>query len=87
MFSRTGTWERDVIALRIVPITPDGEWFEAIQSRDAGWLVRRDARVAAMGTVLGILGFVGEDLHFRKIGVVGEARRDAGNDEESSSTQ
>lgn len=67
MFSRTDSvWERDLLALRVMP-TLDGKWLEAIQSRDAGWLVGRGARVGAIGIVLAEIASDGEELHVRAV--------------------
>lgn len=47
--------ERDLVALRVAAAIPDGSTFDHHRSRDAGWLVRQGAKVAAIGMTVGLL--------------------------------
>jgi hypothetical protein len=46
---------RDLVALRVVPVLPDGAAPDPVRLRDAGWLVRRGARIGAVGFAAGSL--------------------------------
>lgn len=47
--------ERDLIALRVAPVFPERSKSNHRWSRDAGWLVRQGAQVAAIGVTIGSL--------------------------------
>lgn len=54
--------ERDVIALRIVALSPGSRAIHADQRQDAGWLVRKGARLGAIGIATGTLSCDGSEV-------------------------
>jgi Predicted 3'-5' exonuclease related to the exonuclease domain of PolB len=55
-------WERDVLALRVIPVMPDGALPHQDWPRDAGWLVRHNARIGAIGVATGNMAGDGEEV-------------------------
>lgn len=69
-FRRTsGLWERDVLALSVVPVIPQGSSPDDA-SRDASWLIRHDARIGAIGMANGILAGDGQEIRLRLVDVM-----------------
>jgi hypothetical protein len=58
-------WERDVLALRVIPMMTDGALPQQDWPRDAGWLVRHDARIGAIGVTTGNMAGDGEEVRLR----------------------
>jgi hypothetical protein len=74
MLPTTGnTWERLVIALRVIPILATGRHPASDQLFDAGWLVGHGARASAIGTVVGRVASDGDELHVRVLEIDAEA--------------
>lgn len=54
--------ERDIWAMRVVPVSQSGELIETYLRGDAGWLVHRCARIGAIGIAMGRVGSDGTEL-------------------------
>lgn len=76
MLPRTGsTWERMIIALRVVPILPGKSHAKGERDLDAGSLVRRGARTAAIGMAVGQVASDGDELRVRVLHIdIAQAR-------------
>jgi hypothetical protein len=65
----SGAWRRDVLALRVIPVLPNGMPPDARHPRDAGWLARHDARIAALGVAIGYVAGDEEEIRVRVVRV------------------
>jgi Predicted 3'-5' exonuclease related to the exonuclease domain of PolB len=63
----SGPWERDVLALRVIPVMADGAVLHPVWPRDAGWLVKQNARIGAIGVATGIMAGDGVEIRLRLV--------------------